>query len=150
MDDKSESKNYGWVALLVIIGIILLLCYFLYKMPNADPEKKRNLFEPYSVTINGGQIEWGILDNYVEVELTFKNNSGKDSSFDSVYYMKAYQNGIELPNSYLSTVDTDTNIQSGMSIKVKDEFILRNTDDDIEVRVYKVKNNKEVAAGYLS
>ena len=69
---------------------------------------------------------------------------------DSVYYMKAYQNGIELPNSYLSTVDTDTNIQSGMSIKVKDEFILRNTDDDIEVRVYKVKNNKEVAAGYLS
>ncbi len=119
-------------------------------MPNTDPEKKRNLFEPYSVTINGGQIEWGILDNYVEVELTFKNNSGKDSSFDSVYYMKAYQNGIELPNSYLNTVDTDTNIQSGMSFKVKDEFILRNTDDDIEVRVFKVKNNKEVAGGYLS
>lgn len=85
MDDKSESKNYGWIALVVIIGIILLLYYFLYKMPNTDPEKKRNLFEPYSVTINGGQIEWGILDNYVEVELTFKNNSGKDSSFDSVY-----------------------------------------------------------------
>ena len=62
MDDKSESKNYGWIALVVIIGIILLLYYFLYKMPNTDPEKKRNLFEPYSVTIIGGQIEWGTLD----------------------------------------------------------------------------------------
>lgn len=150
MDDKSESKNYGWVALLVIIGIILLLYYFLYKMPDADPQKQRNLFEPYSVSINGGQVKGGILYNYIEVDLTFKNNSGKDSSFDSVYYMKAYQNGIELPNSYLNTVDTDTNIQSGMSIKVKDEFILRNTDDDIEIRVYKVKNNKEVSRGFLS
>lgn len=39
MDDKSESKNYGWIALLVIIGIILLLYYFLFKAIPHKPLK---------------------------------------------------------------------------------------------------------------
>ncbi|WP_455528423.1 DUF5067 domain-containing protein [Huintestinicola sp.] len=147
MDDKSESKNYGWIALVVIIGIILLLYYFLFKFPepdNTSEGKKSSYNMAYIATIDSSS--WHSGEPYPSYDLivnyTFKNNSANDTSFGEVFETRVYQDGIQLASTYYD-VDTYTPIQNGKKINVSEEYKLRDITADVEVVIYWLGTDNE-------
>ena len=106
----------------------------------AVPQTISNTFSPVEVgdfrlEYIGHSIETAAYTgtDYVEIRYRFTNNSTETTSFSWSISTKAFQNGIELNDYFLTGSESVTDIRPGMSIIVKDGFQIRSKQDWIEL-----------------
>ncbi|MGN0638278.1 MAG: DUF5067 domain-containing protein [Huintestinicola sp.] len=145
MNENPESNkpkvSIGGIIFAIVVIIFLMVSYNQNKPSSSGSDGGTNY--TYEMTIDSATKKIDFPDNCVRIGYTFKNNSGSDKSFGWAFDTKVYQNGIELSETF-GSVDTYTDIQSGRSIRVYEEYVVRNLFDDVEVVVYRAGTDKEV------
>lgn len=145
MNENHESNKPKVSVVGIIFGIIVLMFLWAsYKESGASSSGSGgSAGYSYEVSVDSATKKLDYPNDCVVIAYTFTNKSGSDKSFAYAFDTKVYQNGIELSETFGSE-DTYTDIQSGRSIRVYEEYVVRNLFDDVEVVVYKAGTDKEI------
>lgn len=151
MNENPETNKPKTSIIGIIIGIIVIIFLLMSYNESRSSSSGSGGSANYacSMTIDSATKKIDFPDSCVRIGYTFTNNSGSDKSFGWAFDTKVYQNGIELSETF-GSVDTFTDIQSGKSIRIYEEYVVRNLFDDVEVVVYRAGSDKEVGRKVLT
>lgn len=90
-----------------------------------------------SVALNGYTIYKDAGSSYLVVGVKWMNNTNEATSYYLHANIEAYQNGVQLEETFIRSVDDnyDRKILPGYSLEVKEIFVLPNTKDNVTLIV---------------
>lgn len=123
------------------------------KIEIASPEEVAQAqVSQFAITIDGCRLSTNYAGNKVAIiSMTFTNNSNETTSFMDEYRIKAFQNGIELDSTYVSSDNFDSgsqtkDVQPGGTLIVQKAFELSSSSTlKVEVKNSSYSNSTIIA-----